>query len=105
VGARRHADVRAVEGFPGEVSYGAAKAALVSYTLSAALELSRFGITANAVHPPVTDTGWVTDEVSAAVEADDRWMGVADPDEPARVIAWLASEAADRVTGNVIRMA
>ncbi|ROP45761.1 SDR family NAD(P)-dependent oxidoreductase [Pseudokineococcus lusitanus] len=94
-----------VEGFPGEVSYGAAKAALVSYTLSAALELSRFGVTANAVHPPVTDTGWVTDEVRAAVAADDRWMGVAEPDEPARLIAWLASEAADRVTGNVIRMA
>ncbi|GAA2023680.1 SDR family oxidoreductase [Pseudokineococcus marinus] len=94
-----------VEGFPGEVSYGAAKAALVSLTLSAALELSRSGVTANAVHPPVTDTGWVTDEVRDAVAADDRWMGVAEPDDPARVIAWLASEAADRVTGNVLRMA
>lgn len=94
-----------VEDFPGEVSYGAAEAALVSLTLSAVLELSRFGVTANAVHPPVTDTGWVTDEVRAAVAADDRWMGVAEPDDPARAIAWLDSEAADRVTGNVIRMA
>ncbi|WP_298992932.1 SDR family oxidoreductase [uncultured Pseudokineococcus sp.] len=87
------------------MGYGVAKAALVSLTLSAALELSRFGVTANAVHPPVTDTGWVTDEVRDAVAADDRWMGVAEPDDPARVIAWLASEAADRVTGNVLRMA
>ena len=40
-----------------------------SYTMSAALELARFGITANMVHPPVTDTGWVTDAVRAAVAA------------------------------------
>jgi hypothetical protein len=29
----------------------------VSYTMSAALELARFGITTNMVQPPVTDTG------------------------------------------------
>jgi 3-oxoacyl-[acyl-carrier protein] reductase len=44
-------------GFPEEVSYGAAKAAQTNYTMSAALELARFGITANMVYPPVTDTG------------------------------------------------
>ena len=44
-------------GFPGEVSYGAAKAALENYTMSASTELAPFGITANIVHPPVTDTG------------------------------------------------
>ncbi len=53
------------QGFPQEVSYGAAKAALENYTMSAATELAPFGITANIVHPPVTDTGWVTDEVRA----------------------------------------
>jgi 3-oxoacyl-[acyl-carrier protein] reductase len=44
-------------GFPNEVSYGAAKAALENYTMSAAFELAPLGITANVVHPPVTDTG------------------------------------------------
>ena len=48
-------------GFPQEVSYGAANAALENYTMSAALELASRGITANIVDPPVTDTGWVTD--------------------------------------------
>ena len=43
-------------GFPEEVSYGAAKAAQVSYTMSAGVELAPYGITANMVHPPVTDT-------------------------------------------------
>ena len=56
-------------GFPEEVSYGAAKAALENYTMSAAAELAPFGITANIVHPPVTDTGWVTDDVRAFVAA------------------------------------
>jgi 3-oxoacyl-[acyl-carrier protein] reductase len=50
-------------GFPEEVSYGAAKAAQVNYTMSAALELAPYGITANMVYPPVTDTGWVTGAV------------------------------------------
>ena len=53
-------------GFPGEVSYGAAKAALENYTMSASTELAPFGITANVVHPPVTDTGWITDESAGA---------------------------------------
>ena len=56
-------------GFPEEVSYGAAKAAQGSYTMSAAIELAPFGVTANMVHPPVTDTGWVTDAVREHVAA------------------------------------
>jgi 3-oxoacyl-[acyl-carrier protein] reductase len=50
-------------GFPEEVSYGAAKSAQVNYTMSAAFELAPFGVTANMVYPPVTDSGWVTDAV------------------------------------------
>lgn len=92
------------KGFPQEVSYGAAKAALVNYTMSASLELSRFGVTANAVHPPVTDTGWVTDDVRAFVAQDDAFFDVAEPSEVAEVVAFLVSEAGRRVTGNVIRM-
>src|SRR5262249_11056161 len=56
-------------GFPEEVSYGAAKAAQENYTMSAALELGGFGITANMVHPPVTDTGWGTHAVPGVVAA------------------------------------
>ncbi|HWM96463.1 MAG TPA: hypothetical protein VNO54_05340 [Streptosporangiaceae bacterium] len=38
----------------------------MNYTMSAALQLAPFGVTANVVYPSVTDTGWVTDAVRAA---------------------------------------
>jgi 3-oxoacyl-[acyl-carrier protein] reductase len=93
-----------VLGFPEEVSYGAAKAAQENYTMSAAAELAPLGITANMVHPPVTDTGWVTDEVRAAVASDPGLVHVASPAEVAAVIAYLASDAAALITGNVITL-
>ncbi len=90
------------EGFPEEVSYGAAKAAQVSFTLSAAEELARFGVTANVVHPPVTDTGWLNPR--SAASAHSAGHRVVTPRQVADVLAYLASDAADLVTGNVIRL-
>ena len=89
-------------GFPSEVSYGAAKAALVNYTMSAAFELAPLGITANVVHPPVTDTGWVTDEVRHHVEERHDLIHIVEPHEVAHVIAYLASDQARLITGNVV---
>jgi 3-oxoacyl-[acyl-carrier protein] reductase len=91
-------------GFPEEVSYGAGKAALENFTMSAAFELAPYGITANVVHPPVTDTGWITPEVERAVEESDDLFHVAQPDEVARVICFLASEEAGLITANVVRL-
>ena len=91
-------------GFPEEVSYGAAKAAQENYTMSAALELAPFGITANMVHPPVTDTGWVTDAVREQVASMPSLIHVASPDEVAEVIAYLASDAAALITANVLTL-
>jgi 3-oxoacyl-[acyl-carrier protein] reductase len=91
-------------GFPGEASYGAAKAALENYTMTASIELADVGITANVVYPPVTDTGWVTDDVRRFVASSDDHVHVADPAEVAEVIAWLCTDAAALVTGNVIRL-
>lgn len=90
--------------FPGEVSYGAAKGALISYTLSAASEMAADGVTANVVYPPVTDTGWITDAVREFVANDHEHHHVADPSEVADVIAWLCADAGRVVTGNIIRL-
>ena len=91
-------------GFPGEVSYGAAKAALNNFTMSAALELAKYGITANVVFPPVTDTGWVTAEVRKSVVESPAHFHVARPEEVAHAIAYLASDHARLITGNVIHL-
>ena len=91
-------------GFPEEVSYGAAKAAQVNYTMSAAMELATFGVTANMIHPPVTDTGWVTDAVRAEIAARPDLIHIASPAEVAEVIAYLASDAAALITANVITL-
>jgi 3-oxoacyl-[acyl-carrier protein] reductase len=91
-------------GFPEEVSYGAAKAALENFTMSAAFELAGCGVTANIVYPPVTDTGWISPEVKQAVAASDDLFHVATPEEVADVIAFLASEEARLMTANVVRL-
>ncbi|MEO8265079.1 MAG: SDR family oxidoreductase [Ilumatobacteraceae bacterium] len=91
-------------GFPSEVTYGAAKLALENYTMSAATELGRRGVTANMVHPPITDSGWVNDAIREFTATSTEQFHVADPDDVAAVIAWLCTDEARMVTGNVIRM-
>ena len=114
--ARRHASQRAgwgrivsltsggPTGFPGEVSYGAAKAALENYTMSAAFELAHLGITANVLYPPVTDTGWVADEVRRQMGKRRDLIHIAEPEEVAAVIAYLVSDEARLITANVVRL-
>ena len=91
-------------GFPGEVSYGAAKAGQENFTMAAARELAEFGITANIVHPPVTDTGWVTDTVRDVVRRSDDLVHIAVPEDVATVIACLASDLGELISGNVVRL-
>jgi 3-oxoacyl-[acyl-carrier protein] reductase len=91
-------------GFPGEVTYGAAKAAQVNYTMSAATELADLGVTANIVHPPVTDTGWVNDGVREFVARSQELTHVATPAEVAVVIGWLCTDEARLVSGTVMQL-
>src|SRR5262245_6175409 len=91
-------------GFPNEVSYGAAKAALENYTMSAAFELAPVGVTANVIHPPVTDTGWVTDDVRRHVEGRSDLVHIASPDDVASVIVYLASDDARLITANRVHL-
>jgi 3-oxoacyl-[acyl-carrier protein] reductase len=91
-------------GFPEEVSYGAAKAAQENYTMAAAQELGRYGVTANMIYPPVTDTGWVTPAVRQDAVAGSPLRHLAHPDEVAEVIVLLASHQARYVTGQIVRM-
>ncbi len=91
-------------GFPEEVSYGASKAALENFTMSAAFELADYGVTANVVYPPVTDTGWVSDEVRGVVRDSAELLHIAQPEEVAEVIAYLVSDRARLLTANIVRL-
>jgi 3-oxoacyl-[acyl-carrier protein] reductase len=87
---------------PGEVAYAASKGALWSLTATLADELADQGITVNAVNPGPVDTGYAPPDAHAAVAARfpaGRW---GEPDDPARLIAWLSTDESRWITGQVI---
>lgn len=89
-------------GFFHEISYGASKYAAESYTRAAAIELGRYGITANIVSPGPTQTGWITPELEAQVIHDTPMGRVGYPEDIADVIVFLVSEQARWVSGQMI---
>lgn len=88
--------------FPGAVSYGASKYAMESYSRAAAWELGRLGVTVNVVSPGPTDTGWITPEMVPDMEKGTPLGRVGSPEDIADVVAFLASDDARWLTGQVV---
>ncbi len=85
-----------------EVAYAASKGALASLTRTLADQLADSGITLNTINPGPVDTGYASLELVEWIRTRfpaGRW---GEPDDPARLIAWLATDEARWVTGQVI---
>ena len=85
-----------------EVAYAASKGALASITRTLADQLADQAITLNTVNPGPVDTGYAPPEAHEAVRRhfpQQRWGA---PDDPARLIAWLVTDEAAWITGQVI---
>jgi 3-oxoacyl-[acyl-carrier protein] reductase len=85
-----------------ELPYAASKGAIHALTASLAAHLAPRGILVNAVNPGPTDTGWATPELTQHELRRlplGRWGA---PEDAARLVAWLASDDAAWVTGQVL---
>lgn len=91
----------------GQSNYAPAKAAIASLTQTLSLELYKMGVTVNAVGPAAATRITATmPNAPAVIEPDeipeDEWNRM-DPAVSSPLVAWLASDEADHVTGQVIR--
>ncbi len=92
-GARCHAS---------NVSYGASKYAIESYTRSAAVELGPYGITVNVISPGGVQTGWMTETLVQELTKSYPLRRVGTPEDIADAVIFFASKQADWITGQVL---
>jgi 3-oxoacyl-[acyl-carrier protein] reductase len=91
----------------GQAAYAASKAGLIGLTKSIAKELASRGIRVNAVTPGfiTTDmTNTLTDELKAKMAEAIPLSRIGNPEEVAKAVAFLASEQASYITGEVLKV-
>jgi 3-oxoacyl-[acyl-carrier protein] reductase len=101
--------INGLRGKFGQTNYSASKAGIIGYTKAVAKELGAFGVNANAVAPGLIETAMLK-ESDAREKIIDMAMAemvlkrVGQPEDLASVIAFLASDKARHITGEVIKV-
>lgn len=101
------ASINALRGKFGQANYSASKAGLIGLTLSAARELAREKITVNAVAPGFVETDMTAglpEPVLAQARAECLLGRFGRPDDIAAAVTFLCSDAAEHITGVVLRV-
>ena len=96
-----------LNGNAGQANYSASKAGIIGLTKSVAKELAGRGVTANAVAPGYIGpdmTNVLSDKVKDAMKAQIPAKRIGTPEDVANVVAFLCSDEAAYVTGEVIRV-
>ena len=93
-----------LRGSVGQAAYSAAKAGIAALTLVEAVELGRYGVTANAIAPAARTR--MTETVFAEMmKAPESGFDAMAPENIAPLVAWLASSDSEGVTGRVFEIA
>ncbi len=96
-----------VTGNPGQANYSASKAGLIGLTKTTARELATRGITVNAVAPGFIETDMtalLSEKARDAMLSQVPLGRAGQPEDVAAVVAFLASESASYLTGQVIHV-
>jgi len=87
----------------GQSNYGAAKAGIAAFTIIAAMELGRYGVTVNALSPSAR-TRMITPRGQERMAAPDSGFDAYAPENVAPLATWLASPYSAGVTGRVFNV-
>src|SRR3954451_4836650 len=92
-----------IYGNVGQSNYGAAKAGIAALTVITAMELSRYGVTVNAIAPAAL-TRMTEDLVRWQGDDDEAQWDPRDPSNVAPLVAWLGSKESRGITGRVFNV-
>lgn len=101
--------INGLRGKFGQSNYSASKAGIVGYTKAVAKELGAFGVNVNAVAPGLIETAMLKEseareKITEMALAEIVLKRLGQPEELASVVAFLASEKARHITGEVIKV-
>ncbi len=93
---------QSIDAMETNLPYAMTKGAVEVLTKALSVSLKSKGITVNAVDPGGTDTGWMSPELIAGIEANTLYGRVGTPQDAMRLILFLASAQAEWITGQVL---